>query len=75
MPRLRAAATKKISREPESVTRLRHTPSGEVTVKSYFPKTQGRIELRPANPEYNVQIYSADEVTIQGRVVELRRKY
>ena len=48
---------------------------GEVTVKSYFPKTQGRIELRPANPEYNVQIYSADEVTIQGRVVELRRKY
>lgn len=48
---------------------------GEVTVKSYFPKTQGRIELRPANPEYNVQIYSADEVSIQGRVVELRRKY
>ncbi len=48
---------------------------GEVTVKSYFPKTQGRIELRPANPEYNVQIYSAEEVSIQGRVVELRRKY
>lgn len=32
---------------------------GEVTVKSFFPKTQGRIELRPANPEYNVQIYPA----------------
>ena len=48
---------------------------GEVTVKSYFPKTQGRIELRPAIPEYNVQIYSAEEVSIQGRVVELRRKY
>ena len=48
---------------------------GEVTVKSFFPKTQGRIELRPANPEYNVQIYAADEVSIQGRVIELRRKY
>lgn len=48
---------------------------GEVTVKSYFPKTQGRIELRPANPEYNVQIYPGDEVSIQGRVIELRRKY
>ena len=48
---------------------------GEVTVKSFFPKTQGRIELRPANPEYNVQIYPASEVSIQGRVIELRRKY
>ncbi len=48
---------------------------GEVTVKSFFPKTQERIELRPANPEYNVQIYPASEVSIQGRVVELRRKY
>lgn len=48
---------------------------GEVTVKSFFPKTMGRIELRPANPEYNVQIYSPSEVSIQGRVIELRRKY
>ena len=48
---------------------------GEVTVKSFFPKTQGRIELRTANPEYNVQIYPASEVSIQGRVIELRRKY
>ena len=48
---------------------------GEVTIKSFFPKTQGRIELRPANPEYNVQTYPASEVTIQGRVIELQRRY
>ena len=48
---------------------------GEATVKSYYPLSRGRLELRPANPEYNVQIYSAEEVSIQGRVVELRRKY
>ena len=47
----------------------------EVTVKSFFPKTGGRIELRPANPEYDVQIYPADEVSIQGRVIGLQRKY
>lgn len=47
----------------------------EVTVKSFFPKTGGRIELRPANPEYDVQIYPAEEVAIQGRVIGLQRKY
>ena len=47
----------------------------EVTVKSFFPKTGGRVELRPANPEYDVQIYPAEEVSIQGRVIGLQRKY
>ncbi len=48
---------------------------GEATVKSYFPRPQGRIELRPANSEYSVQVYPASEIAIQGRVVELHRRY
>ena len=48
---------------------------GEVTVKSYFSKPGNRIELRPANSEYRVQNYPASEVTIQGRVIGLLRRY
>jgi len=48
---------------------------GEVTVKSFFQKNQGRIELRPANPEFSALVYPASEVTIQGRVIQLMRKY
>lgn len=47
----------------------------EVTVKSFFPKTGGRIELRPANPEFPVQVYPSIDVQIQGKVVGLHRKY
>ena len=47
----------------------------EATVKSYFPLTQGRIELRPANPDYSTQVYRMDEVMIQGKVVGLQREY
>ena len=47
----------------------------EATVKSYFPLTQGRIELRPANPDYSTQVYRMDEVVIQGKVVGLQREY
>ena len=48
---------------------------GEVTVKSYFSKPGNRIELRPANPDYATQLYQADEVLIQGKVVALLRNY
>lgn len=48
---------------------------GEVTVKSYFPKTGGRIELRPANPDFSVQVYPIADVTVQGKVVGLHRRY
>ena len=44
-------------------------------MKSYFPLTQGRIELRPANPDYSTQVYRMDEVVIQGKVVGLQREY
>ncbi len=47
----------------------------EVTVKSYFPKTGGRVELRPANPEFPIQVYPSIDVAIQGRVIGLQRKY
>ncbi|MDD3885870.1 MAG: transcriptional repressor LexA [Victivallaceae bacterium] len=47
----------------------------EVTVKSFFPRNDGKIELRPANAEFKVQIYTASDVQIQGRVIGLHRKY
>ncbi len=48
---------------------------GEATVKSYYPLSRGRLELRPANPDYATQLYQADEVLIQGKVVALLRNY
>ena len=50
-------------------------PGGECTVKSYFPHDQHSIELRPANPDYQVQIHRKDQVQFQGKVVALHRKY
>ena len=50
-------------------------PGGECTVKSYFPHDRHSIELRPANPDYQVQIHPKDQVQFQGRIVALNRKY
>ena len=47
----------------------------ETTVKSYFPRHGGRIELRPANEEFDSQIYPKTHVNIQGKVVGLQREY
>ena len=46
----------------------------EVTVKSYFPKPGGIIELHPANKDYKIQTYHADEVAVQGKVIFLQRQ-
>ena len=43
----------------------------EVTVKSYYPQTNGIIELHPANKDFSIQRYNADEVAIQGKVIFL----
>jgi len=47
----------------------------ETTVKSYFPLRGGRVELRPANNEFNTQVYPDAHVQIQGKVVGLQREY
>ncbi len=47
----------------------------ETTVKSYYPADRKNIELRPANPEFKPQIYPANEVVFQGKVVALQREY
>lgn len=47
----------------------------ETTVKSYYPMKGGRIELRPANPEFTPQVYPCAKVKILGKVVALQRKY
>ncbi len=50
-------------------------PGGECTVKSYYPHDQNTIELRPANPDYQVQIHPKDQVQFQGKVIALNRQY
>ena len=47
---------------------------GDATVKSYYPLNDGRIELRPANPDYSTLLYPAEEVAVQGKVIMLQRE-
>jgi len=47
----------------------------ETTVKSYYLRDDGKIELRPANADFKVQIYDANQVTLQGKVVALQREF
>ena len=47
---------------------------GEATVKSYYPLNDGRIELRPANPDYATLLFPAEAVSVQGKVVMLQRE-
>lgn len=48
-------------------------PSGEATLKKFFPEKDGRIRLQPANPQMS-PIY-ADSVEIRGVVVGVLRRY
>ncbi|MGI6354406.1 MAG: transcriptional repressor LexA [Lentisphaerae bacterium] len=47
---------------------------GETTVKSLH-LTEGKWELRPANPDFKSRFYPLDELTIQGVVVALQRTF
>ncbi|MCP5114294.1 MAG: hypothetical protein GY953_25980 [bacterium] len=47
---------------------------GEATVKRYY-RTDGKIELRPANPEYQPLVVGEEQVRIRGVVVALLRKF
>jgi repressor LexA len=46
----------------------------EVTLKR-FRRRGNSIALEPANHLYKVQIYPADKVKVQGRLVALLRQY
>lgn len=46
----------------------------ETTVKTLYIHDQ-QVELRPANPSYQSQFYSPEQVQIQGVVVALHRTY
>ncbi|MGH8279739.1 MAG: transcriptional repressor LexA [Gammaproteobacteria bacterium] len=47
----------------------------EATLKRLGSHTNGRVELRPANPDFPLQIYAAERVRIQGVVVGNVRVY
>ncbi len=47
----------------------------ETTVKKYYPAPGAKVELRPANPEFQPQIHPVEDVHIQGRIVSLQRRY
>jgi repressor LexA len=49
--------------------------SGEVTLKRFYRHGSDRIRLQPSNPNVPPLIVSAADVTIQGRVVGLLRRY
>jgi SOS-response transcriptional repressor LexA len=47
---------------------------GETTVKSLYIR-DGKVELRPANPDFKPQFYDSDKVFVQGVVFALHRNY
>ncbi|MGB1360731.1 MAG: transcriptional repressor LexA [Alphaproteobacteria bacterium] len=46
----------------------------EATLKTLYRK-DNQVHLQPENDEYKTQVYSPDQVEIQGRLVGLLRKY
>ena len=48
--------------------------NNEVTVKTFRPAPGNIIELHPANPDFKIQSYPAEEVNIQGKVIFLQRQ-
>ena len=47
---------------------------GETTVKSLY-LTDGKWELRPANPAFHSRFYDLEALTIQGIVIALQRTF
>ncbi len=45
----------------------------ETTVKTLFQRKDNKVELRPANPDFPVQVHNARKVAIQGVVIGLLR--
>jgi repressor LexA len=46
----------------------------EATVKRFYRQNNSVI-LKPENPNYELQIYKPEEVTVLGKVVEAKRKF
>ncbi len=46
----------------------------ETTVKKFYPR-KGNIELHPANPEFKIQQYKPEQVSVQGKVLALQRSF
>ena len=49
--------------------------NNETTVKSYYLRRGGMVELHPANEEFSVLCYPAADVTVQGKVIALQREF
>jgi repressor LexA len=47
----------------------------EATVKKYFPETDGKVRLQPANATMKPIFVSEDDLRIRGVVVGLMRHY
>ena len=48
---------------------------GEEATLKYLRRESGMVRLDPANAAYEPQIYSADEVEVQGKLAGLLRRY
>ena len=48
---------------------------GEEATLKYLRRENGMVRLDPANAAYEPQIYSADEVEVQGKLAGLLRRY
>jgi repressor LexA len=48
---------------------------GDATVKKYYPETDGRVRLQPANPTMQPIFVNEEELRIRGVVVGLMRHY
>ena len=60
------------ARDGEIVVALVHDE--EATLKT-LRRRNGRVELEPANAQYETQVYGAEEVKIQGKLAGLLRRY
>lgn len=47
----------------------------ETQILTAYSKPQGKIELRPANPDFTTQTYIKSQITIRGVIVALQREY
>ncbi|HEX7050973.1 MAG TPA: transcriptional repressor LexA [Longimicrobiales bacterium] len=64
---------RRTARNGEMVVALVHGDSA--TVKKYYREPGGRIRLQPANPAMDPMFFAEDEVTVQGIVVGVIRRY
>jgi len=47
----------------------------EVTLKRFYPESGDRVRLQPANPAMEPLVVAANDLSVQGIVVGLMRRY